>query len=170
MGILPPEEDLSARAVFAVRKVSRVFVCCAASWLLCSAVLSRSSSNAPQKDARTIWKPVAFAIVRYNDDAPKSWNLYHSDKKGVLLLRLWKRYLLVNVSEQEVYDIDPQKVKLNGDSAETAEADIPDEPVKTTEWKERDAGPVQRIRFRFGEKGNFLEIQIPMKPDGKPAY
>ena len=139
--------------------------------LLMAGVLASASLAVarPQKDA-IIWKPVSFAIVRYNEDAPKSWNLYHSEKKGVLLLRLWKRYLLLDVPEQQVYDIDPQKVKVRGESAELSEADIPDEPVKTSEWKERDAGPVQRIRFRFGEQGNFLEIQIPMRADGKPAY
>ena len=139
--------------------------------LLVAGVLAGTSLAAalPQKDA-IAWKPVNFAIVRYNEDAPKSWNLYHSEKKGVLLLRLWKRYLLVDVPEQQVYDIDPQKIKVHGESAELSAADIPDEPVKTSEWKERDAGPVQRIRFRFGEQGNFLEIQIPMRADGKPAY
>ena len=140
--------------------------------LLMAAVLAGGSPAVarPQKNAAITWKPVNFAIVRYNEDAPKSWNLYHSTKKGVLLLRLWKRYLLVDVPEQQVYDIDPQKVKVQGESAELSEADIPDEPVKTSEWKERDAGPVQRIRFRFGERGNFLEIQVPMRADGKPAY
>lgn len=135
--------------------------------LVGAAAQSRVSA---QSAARIRWKAVPFAIVRYNNDAPKSWNLYHSDKRGVLLLRLWKRYLLIDVSEQQAYDIDPQKVVVKGDSAEFAEADIPDDPIETSEWRERDAGPVQRIRFRLGEKGNFLEIQVPMKADGKPAY
>ena len=139
--------------------------------VLVAGVLAGASLSVarPQKDAIT-WKPVNFAIVRYNEDAPKSWNLYHSEKKGILLLRLWKRYLLLDVPGQQVYDIDPQKVKVQGESAELSAADIPDDPIKTSEWKERDAGPVQRIRFRFGEQGNFLEIQIPMRADGKPAY
>ncbi len=59
---------------------------------------------------KVVWKPVEFAIVRYNDDAPASWNMYHGEKKGLLLLRLWRRYLLVNVQEQEVYELDPDKV------------------------------------------------------------
>ena len=42
------------------------------------------------------WKPVGFAIVRYNDDAPASWNMYHGEKKGLILLRLWRRYLFLN--------------------------------------------------------------------------
>ena len=53
------------------------------------------------------WKPVSFAIVRFNDEAPASWNIYHTSKRGVLLVKLWKRYLLVNVPEHQVFDIDP---------------------------------------------------------------
>ena len=67
---------------------------------------------------KTVWKSVEFAIVRYNDDAPASWNMYHGEKKGTLLLRLWRRYLLVNVQEQEVFEIDPSKVKIEANSVE----------------------------------------------------
>ena len=51
---------------------------------------------------RAVWKPVQFAILRFNDDAPASWNIYHGEKRGVLLVRLWKRYMLVDVKQQEV--------------------------------------------------------------------
>src|SRR5215467_8795615 len=79
------------------------------------------------------WKTVPFAIVRYNDDAPKSWNVYHSDKKGVYLVRLWKRYLLIDTTEQSAYEIDPSKVKVEGDSADLSPADIPADPIETAE-------------------------------------
>jgi len=49
---------------------------------------------------KSVWKPVEFAIVRFNDDAPASWNIYHGAKRGVLLVRLWKRYILVDVKQQ----------------------------------------------------------------------
>jgi hypothetical protein len=129
-----------------------------------------ASAAIAQESAKITWKAAPFAIVRYNDDAPKSWSLYHADKRGVLLLRLWKRYLLIDVGEEEVFDIDPQKVKVRGDQAECSMADIPDTPIEISDWRERDAGPVERIRFRFGKNGNYLDIEIPMRPDGKPAY
>ncbi len=119
---------------------------------------------------KAVWKPVQFAIVRYNDDAPASWNMFHGEKKGVLLLRLWRRYLLVNVQEQEVFEIDPGTVKIQGENAEWAPSDAPSEPIETSEWKVRDVGPMQRVRFRFGASGNFLDIQIPRMANGKPAY
>jgi len=119
---------------------------------------------------KAVWKSVEFAIVRYNDDAPASWNMYHGEKKGTLLLRLWRRYLLVNVQEQEVFEIDPSKVKIEANSVEWSPSDIPDEPIETSEWKVRDIGPMKRIKFRFGKNGNFVDIQLPLLRNGTPAY
>ena len=135
--------------------------------LAATATLSRQSSPAIQKQQ---WKTVPFAIVRYNDDAPKSWNVYHSEKKGVYLVRLWKRYLLIDTTDHSAYEIDPAKVKVEGENAQLDSADIPTDPIETAEWRSRDAGPVLRHRFRFGQTGNFMELQIPLLPNGKPAY
>jgi len=116
------------------------------------------------------WKSVTFAIVRFNDEAPASWNIYHTSKRGLLLVKLWKRYLLVNVPEHQVFDIDPRTVKPQGDGVQWSSSDIPEEPLEITEWKDRNVGPVQRIRFRLGKDGHILELQIPLRADGKPAY
>ena len=116
------------------------------------------------------WKSVSFAIVRFNDEAPAYWNIYHTSKRGVLLVKLWKRYLLVNVSEHQVFDIDPRTVKPQGDGVQWSSSDMPEEPLEITEWKDRNVGPVQRIRFRLGKDGHILELQIPLRADGKPAY
>jgi len=141
-------------------------VAIAAMALLC--VAPRGGWASPGE--KTVWKPVLFAIVRYNDDAPASWNMYHGEKKGTLLLRLWRRYLFVNVQEQEVYEIDPDKVKIQADNAEWSTSDIPEEPLETSEWKVRDVGPMRRVKFRFGKTGNFLDIQLPLLRNGTPAY
>ena len=131
------------------------------------AIMAHAQSAAEKKQA---WKPVQFAILRFNDEAPKSWNIYHAEKRGVLLVRLWKRYMLIDVKEQEVYDLDPEKVKSQGDNVEWSPSDLPDQPVETSEWKIRDVGPVERVRFRFGKNGSLLDIQLPLLPNGKPAY
>jgi hypothetical protein len=116
------------------------------------------------------WKAVSFAIVRFNDEAPASWNIYHTSKRGVLLVKLWKRYLLVNVPEHQVFDIDPRTVKPQGDGVQWSSSDMPEEPLEITEWKDRNVGPVERLRFRLGKDGHVLELQIPLRADGKPAY
>jgi hypothetical protein len=119
---------------------------------------------------KSVWKPVQFAILRFNDDAPASWNMYHGEKRGVLLVRLWKRYLLVDVNDQEVFEVDPTKVKAQGENVEWSPSDVADQPIETSDWKVRDAGPVERVRFRFGKNGSYLDIQLPMLPNRKPAY
>ena len=139
--------------------------------VLCALLLTSSArpQTAPS-DKKSLWKPVEFAIVRFNDEAPKSWNIYHQEKRGILLVRLWKRYLLVNVSEEEVYDIDPDTVKPHGDNVEFSMNDAPSDPLDVTEWKQRDVGSMVRYRFRLSKDGHFLDIQIPLKADGKPMY
>ena len=129
--------------------------------------LVRAQNTSP---AKLTWRPLEFAIVRYNDDAPKSWNMYHTEKKGVFLVRLWKRYLLVNLQDEEVYDIDPQTIKLSGDSVEWSYADRPANPIETPDWRERNVGTMDRVRFRLGKNGHFLELQLPLGPNGRPIY
>lgn len=125
----------------------------------------------PVEAKSTEWKSVAFAIVRFNDEAPQSWNIYHTSKRGVLLVKLWKRYLLVNVADGQVFDIDPHTVKAQGDSVEWSTSDTPAEPLEISDWRVRDVGPVERVRFRLGKNpGHILEIQLPLLPGGKPAY
>jgi hypothetical protein len=144
-------------------------------WLaaLCALLLLTLGGFASgQSDAgkKSTWQSIEFGIVKLNDAAPISWNIYHSDKKGVLLVRLWKRYLLVRAQDEEVYDIDPQKITVKGNSVEWSLADVPEKPIETPEWKDRNVGLVQRMRFRLGKEGHFLELQIPVAPNGRPIY
>ena len=111
-----------------------------------------------------------FAIVKFNDEAPKSWGMYHTEKKGLLLVRLWKRYLLIDMKEQEVYEVDPQTVKPAGEHVEWSLADKPSEPLETPDWKTRDVGPMQRVTFRLGKDGHVLDLQIPLNAKREPMY
>jgi hypothetical protein len=157
----------------------RIRLCVATSLLFLDVSAQRAIAHAARHASvqkvspgeKLVWKPVDFAIVRYNDDAPASWNMYHGEKKGLLLIRLWRRYLFLNVQEQEVYELDPAKVKIQGDdNVEWSAADLPPDPIETSEWKVRDVGPMRRVKFRFGKSGNFLDIQLPLLVNGKPMY
>jgi len=134
---------------------------------ICALPLQAQSQSSEKKP---LWKSVVFAIVKFNDEAPKSWNIYHTEKKGLLLVRLWKRYLLVDTKEQEAYEIDPRTVKQHGEDVEWSPADKPDQPLETPEWKTRDVGSMQLVKFRLGKDGHVLELQIPILINGKPAY
>jgi len=153
-------------------KISRILLTGAAGLLSFQAFSSstRAQRQSQAEAEKLTWHTLEFAIVRFNENAPNSWNIYHSEKKGVFLVRLWKRYLLVNVQDEEVYDIDPQKIKVTGDSAEWSYADLPDKPIETPDFVERNVGNMERIRFRLGKDGHFLELQIPLGPNGRPIY
>jgi hypothetical protein len=145
-------------------------VCVSLFLLSLGSIAKPQARNPADTSAKTVWHTLEFAIVRFNESAPNSWNIYHSEKKGVLLVRLWKRYLLVNVEDQEVYDIDPQKIKAMGDAVEWSTADVPDKPIDTPDFTSRDVGAMERVRFRLGKDGHFLELQIPLGLNGRPLY
>ena len=155
-----------------LREMTRTFQTLfrAAAAILLLAFFAKASGAQTEAPKKLVWQQVAFAIVKFNEDAPKSWNIYHSEKKGVLLVRVWKRYLLVDTVEQEAYDIDPQKVNVKDDTVEWSFVDIPEKPIETPEWKERNVGNLVRVRFRLGKDGHFLELQMPLGPTGKPIY
>jgi hypothetical protein len=136
--------------------------------LFLSAFAGSPQTAAPAQ--KVVWKPVQFAIVRFNGEAPQAWNIYHFEKRLSVIVKLWKRYLLVDPKEGEVYELDPQTITPQGENIAWALADLPSDPIEITEWKARDVGLVRSIKFRFGKAGHTLEIQIPIKPDGKPAY
>lgn len=138
----------------------------AIAWALTGSVAAQSAPR-----TKNVWKSVPFAIIRYDDGAPRSWNLYFSSKRGVLLLRLWKRYLLIDRNTQEVFDVDPEKVTAKGEEeVEFALDENLGQAADISDWKERDVGSLHRIRFRFGEKGSYVDIQTPLKTNGTPLY
>jgi hypothetical protein len=151
-------------------------LCCAAAvialFLLSPVARAQTkSAQSPANASKTlVWHTVEFAIVRFNDNEPNSWNIYHGEKKGIFLIRLWKRYLLVYADDQEAYDIDPQKIKVNGTDVTWSAEDVPDKPIDTPDFTSRNVGTMERIRFRLGKDGHFLELQIPLGPTGRPLY
>lgn len=135
-----------------------------------AAVAGSTAAQTAGAEKKAVWKPVPFAILKFNEAAPKSWNMYHTEKRGVLLIRIWKRYLLLDMEEAEVYDVDPEKIKAQGENVECSSDAISDNPVTISEWKQRGVGQLERIRFRFGKDGHYLEVQLPLRPDGKSLY
>lgn len=162
--------DTAVRVRFRKMKIARLAAVCAFGIVFALLLLPCLASAQAEPPKKVTWKSVEFAIVRFNDQAPNSWNIYHSEKKGVLLVRLWKRYMLVKIKDEEVYDIDPQKITVHGDSAEWSYADIPEKPIEVMEWKERNVGSMQRVTFRFGKNGHVLELQIPLGLNREPMY
>jgi len=166
VGMGRPVAQLRLRQMSAgFRRLARV----AAALAIClsCAFFARAQNETARKYT---WKPLEFAILLFNDEAPNSWNIYHCEKKGLLLVRLWKRYLFIDVEEEEVYDLDPQKLTIQGNSVTWSFADLPDKPIHTPDWTDRNVGRMQRLRFRLGKDGHFLELQLPFDVNGRPIY
>jgi len=152
---------MSAQFRWPARVAAALAIC------LSCAFFAGAQNEAPRKFT---WKPLPFAILRFNDETPNSWNIYHCEKKGLLLVRLWKRYLFIDVEEEEVYDLDPEKLTIQGDDVSWSFADLPDNPINTPDWSDRNIGRMQRLRFRLGKDGHFLELQLPFDINGRPIY
>lgn len=117
------------------------------------------------------WKPLDQAMLMLDGKPPKTWSAYRAEKHDAwVLVKLWRRYLLLDLREQAVYDIDPEKLKPKGAALEWSEGERPAEPIAISNWSARDMGPTRRVRFRFGTNGSILEIQLPQKPDLRPFY
>ena len=120
---------------------------------------------------RVTWKPIDQVILQLNGKAPKTWNVYRAEKRdGWILVKLWRRYLLIDEREQAVYDLDPQKLKAKGEELEWSDTDKPAKAIEISEWSTRNIGPARRIRFKFGSDGGVLEVQVPQKRDLRPFY
>ena len=141
-------------------------------WLLLAAALfAAGAARAQALEKKILWKPVEFAILKFDEEPPKSWNAYHAEgRRGWILIRLWKRYLLVDLREQTVFDLDPQKFTAKGAALEWPLAELPEKPLEIEKWNERDVGPLHRVRFLLGKKGHALEIQLPQRAGGRPLY
>lgn len=118
-----------------------------------------------------LWKPMYQVILTLGGSPPKTWSVYRAEKQNALVLvKLWRRYLLLDLREQTVYDLDPQKMKMVGEALEWSEADKPATPIVISDWSTRDIGPAERIRFRFGSSGDVLELEIPQMPGMRPLH
>src|SRR5256884_6729679 len=95
--------------------------------------------------------------------------LSHAEK-GASARTPLEALLLVDMKEQEVYEIDPQTVKQQGEDVEWSLAGKPDQPLETPDWKTKDLRSMQMVKFRLGKDGHFLEMQLPLLVNGKPAY
>ncbi len=139
--------------------------------LLILAVFSLSAfSQEPPAGKKLLWKPVDFVILKFNGGTPRSWSMYHAERRGWILVHLWKRYLLVDLREQKVFDLDPQKLIAKGDNLEWSLSELPEKSIAISEWNERDIGSLRRTKFRFGSNGSELEFQLPLKVNGQPVY
>ena len=138
-----------------------------------------------------VWRKVPMALLRVDDEAPKTWQVYRAEKrKQSLLVQIGARFLVLDIEARRVYELAERTMTRKDDSsvewndapepAPNAAAD-PAGPAKkkgeparlelpSEDWTMRDVGPMMRIRLRLSTEGREFDIQIPIQPDLRQFY
>ena len=128
--------------------------------LLAIAALAQPAAAAP-----LVWKPVANAFLRVNDQGLKEWSVFQIEKKDDrFLLQLADRFLLVDAQQKQVFELMPAKIGRSGSDILWDPADKPARPLATSAWLVRDVGLAQRIKMRLDAEDRTLDLQIPHPP------
>ena len=120
---------------------------------------------------KIVWKPLDRVLLKVDEKPARIWSVYHVDKKdNLLLVALGRRYLLLDIREHQIYELDPAKLERRDKDLLWREADRPAKPLPTDEWTVRDVGPARRIRAKLASEGRVLEVQVPIQPDLRHFY
>ena len=120
---------------------------------------------------KIVWKPLDRVLLKVDEKPARIWSVYHVDKKdNLLLVALGRRYLLLDIREHQIYELDPAKLERRDKDLLWREADRPAKPLPTEDWTVRDVGPARRIRAKLASEGRVLEVQVPIQPDLRHFY
>ena len=120
---------------------------------------------------KIVWKPLDRVLLKVDEKPARIWSVYHVDKKdNLLLVALGRRYLLLDIREHQIYELDPAKLERRDKDLLWREADRPAKPLLTDDWTVRDVGPARRIRAKLASEGRVLEVQVPIQPDLRHFY
>jgi hypothetical protein len=133
-----------------------------------AASLAVGATSAAEK---IVWKPLDRVVLKVDEKPARIWSVYHVDKKdNLLLVALGRRYLLLDIREHQIYELDPAKFERRDKDLLWREADRPAKPLPTDDWTVRDVGPARRIRAKLASEGRVLEVQVPIQPDLRHFY
>ena len=111
------------------------------------------------------------AVLKVDDQPVKIWNVYQAAKnRHMVLVQLWRRYLLLDIKAQQVYDIDPATLEQKGKELRGPALGKTAKPLPTDGWDLRDLGPAEMVRFKLVTEGRVLEVQLPHPLDARVAY
>jgi len=133
--------------------------------------LARTPTGAAAAADSILWKPVEQAVLKMDDRPPRTWNVYRAEKRDhLLLVQLGRRFLMLDLREREIYELDAEKLAYKNKDLIWREGDKPAQPLPTADWVIRDAGRARRIRARLVEEGRVLEVQLPQPVDARSLY
>jgi hypothetical protein len=112
------------------------------------------------------WKVIDDALLRVNDAPIKDWNVYQTGKKqDPLLLQMGTRFLLIEVHDRRVFEIDPTKIERKSDEIMWDPSERPAQPLATSDWMASDMGAAFKIEVKVDSENRALDLQLPHPPD-----
>ncbi len=83
-------------------------------------------------------------------------------KNDPLLLQMGKRFLLIEIHDQRLFEIDPSKIERTSDDVVLWDpSDHPANPLGISDWAASDNGAAIRIVARINAEGSTLDLQLP---------
>ena len=121
-----------------------------------------STEVSAAKDKLASWKEIDDALLRVNDAPVKDWGVYQTGKKrDPLLVQIDKRFLLIQIHERQIFEINPAKVQHKSDELLFDPSDHPAQPLTTTDWDANDSEAVYRLRAKISGEDHLVDIQLP---------
>lgn len=112
------------------------------------------------------WKAIEDALLRVNDAPVKDWSVYQTGKKrDPLLLKMGNRFLLVQVHDHQLFEIDPAKIEHRTDDLLWDPSDHPKQPLASSEWTAGDIGAAFQINAKIDTENRVLDLELPHPPD-----
>ena len=136
-----------------------------------AALAPGASAFAPSVTAFAKDKPLSFksienALLRVNDAPPKDWEVYRTGKKNEpLLLQIGNRFLLLEISQHQVFELDPAKIEHKTGELLWSPSDRPDKPLATSEWTVDDIGAAFVVKVKLQSENALVDLQLPHPPN-----
>jgi hypothetical protein len=144
-----------------LRRLLRTFVMLASAGAICAPGASLLAKEKPAS-----WKIIEDALFRVNDQPVKDWGVYQTGKKrDPLLVQMNNRFLLVEIREKQIFEVDPAKIQHKADELLWDPSDHPAQPVAATDWFADDTEAVFLIRARLSAEDRLLDIELPHQLD-----
>jgi len=124
------------------------------------------SASAFAKDKPLAFKSIENALLRVNDAPPKDWEVYRTGKKNEpLLLQIGNRFLLLETSGHQVFELDSSKIEHKTGELLWSPSDRPDKPLATSDWTVDDIGAAFVVKVKLQSENALVDLQIPHPPN-----
>lgn len=160
------------------RAAPRLDFFCAAVLILLTVIICGAAGQAAAKSKAVSWKAIEDALLRVNDSPVKDWGVYQAGRKtDPLLLQMGNRFLLIEIHERRIFEIDPSKVEhktatehkdgivREADDLIWDPANCPAMPLVTSDWVEHDVGGAFQISAKIDAESRNLDLQLPHPPN-----